>query len=78
MECSFSGLLILSVPNYFVKGVVVGFMCDGMCKTSLGTILKPMMAIFGLSSQVDQIQAGDYVWSGNTETGEKEKAGVRR
>lgn len=62
----------MSVPNYFVKGVVVDFMCDGMCKTSLGIILKPMMAIFGLSSQVDQIQAGDYVWSGNTETGEKE------
>ena len=36
--------------------VVVGFMCDGMCKTSLGIILKPMMAIFGLGSQVDQIQ----------------------
>ena len=36
--------------------VVVGFMCDGMCKTSLRIILKPMMAIFGLGSQVDQIQ----------------------
>jgi len=91
-----------------------------MCKTPLGIILKPMMAIFGLTSQVDQIQeaikeknegmiilrftqlicmlfgltsqcftgdtlvatqdglrpiekieAGDYVWSENTETGEK-------
>ncbi|MBT9732970.1 hypothetical protein [Coprococcus eutactus] len=31
-------------------------MCDGMCKTSLRIILKPMMAIFGLGSQVDQIQ----------------------
>ena len=27
-----------------------------MCKTSLGIILKSMMAIFGLGSQVDQIQ----------------------
>lgn len=92
-----------------------------MCKTSLGIVLKPMMAIFGLTGQVDQIQeaiksgdpveisvrflqlicmlfgltsqcftgdtlvsteygllpieeiqAGDYVWSENTETGEKE------
>ena len=104
-----------------LKGVVVGFMCDGMCKTALGIVLKPMMAIFGLGSQVDQIQeaiksgdpaeiavrfvqlicmlfgltsqcftgdtlvstedglrpieeiqAEDYVWSENTETGEKE------
>ena len=96
-------------------------MVDGMCKTSLGIVLKPMMAIFGLTGQVDQIQeaiksgdpveisvrflqlicmlfgltsqcftgdtlvsteygllpieeiqAGDYVWSENTETGEKE------
>ena len=92
-----------------------------MCKTSLGIVLKPMMAIFGLTGQVDQIQeaiksgdpveisvrflqlicmlfgltsqcftgdtlvsteyglfpieeiqAGAYVWSENTETGEKE------
>ena len=39
-----------------LKGVVVGFMLDGMCKTPLGIILKPMMAIFGLSNQVDLIQ----------------------
>lgn len=92
-----------------------------MCKTSLGIILKPMMAIFGLGDQayqlqeairsgnpveitvrfvqlacmlfgltsqcftgdtlvstehglrpIEEIQAGDYVWSENTETGEKE------
>ena len=104
-----------------LKGVVVGFMLDGMCKTPLGIILKPMMAIFGLSNQVDLIQeafesgdpleisirfvqlicmlfgissqcftgetlvstengfvqiseinVGDYVWTENVETGEKE------
>jgi len=96
-------------------------MVDGMCKTSLGIVLKPMMAVFGLGDQVDQIQEalesgdpaeiavrfvqlvcmlfgltsqcftgdtlvstetglrpiaeiqiGDYVWSEDTETGEKE------
>ena len=31
-------------------------MVDGMCKTSLGIVLKPTMAIFGLGSQVKQIQ----------------------
>lgn len=109
------------VIGALLKGVVVGFMVDGMCKTSLGIVLKPMMAIFGLSDQVDQIQEaiesedpaeiavrftqlicmlfgltsqcftgdtlvsteaglrpiaeiqiGDYVWSEDTETGEKE------
>ena len=104
-----------------LQGVVVGFMVDGMCKTSLGIILKPMMALFGLAGQVDQIQEaiesgdpleisvrfvqlicmlfgltsqcftgetlvstetglipiadikeGDYVWTENVETGEKE------
>ena len=112
---------VIDVMGAMLKGVAVGFMCDGMCKTSLGIILKPMMAIFGLGSQVDQIQeavesgdpaeiavrfvqltcmlfgltsqcftgdtlvstedglrpieeiqAGDYVWSENTETGERE------
>lgn len=112
---------VVDVIGALLKGVVVGFMCDGMCKTALGVVLKPMMAIFGLGSQVDQIQeaiksgdpaeiavrfvqlicmlfgltsqcftgdtlvstedglrpieeiqAGDYVWSENTETGEKE------
>ena len=112
---------VVDVMGAMLKGVLVGFMCDGMCKTSLGIILKPMMAIFGLGSQVDQlqeavesgdpaeiavrfvqltcilfgltsqcfagdtlvstedglrpieeIQAGDYVWSENTETGKKE------
>ena len=112
---------IVDVIGALLKGVVVGFMVDGMCQRSLGIILKPMMAIFGLGSQVDQIQeaiesgdpveiavrfvqmicmlfgltsqcftgdtlvsteyglrpieeivAGDYVWSENTETGEKE------
>jgi len=114
------GGTVLDVIGFLLKGVVVGFMVDGMCKTPLGIILKPMMAIFGLTSQVDQIQeaikeknvgmialrftqlicmlfgltsqcftgdtlvatetglspieeikAGDYVWSENTETGEK-------
>ena len=112
---------VIDVMGAMLKGVAVGFMCDGMCKTSLGIVLKPMMAIFGLGSQVDQIQkavesgdpaeiavrfvqltcmlfgltsqcftgdtlvstedglrpiekiqAGDYVWSENTETGKKE------
>ena len=112
---------VADVIGALLKGVVVGFMCDGMCKTALGVVLKPMMAIFGLGSQVDQIQEalksgdpaeiavrfvqlvcmlfgltsqcftgdtlvstdeglvpiedieiGDYVWSENTETGEKE------
>ncbi len=112
---------IADVMFALIKGVVVGFMVDGICKTSLGIILKPMMAIFGLGSQVDQIQEaiksgdpveiavrfvqlacmlfgltsqcftgdtlvsteyglkridaieqGDYVWSENTETGERE------
>ena len=112
---------ISDVIGALLKGVVVGFMVDGMCKTSLGIVLKPMMAIFGLGSQVDQIQEaieggnpgdiavkfvqlvcmlfgltsqcftgdtlvstetgfrpiaeiqiGDYVWSEDTETGEKE------
>lgn len=112
---------VADVVGALLKGVVIGFMCDGMCKTALGIVLKPMMAIFGLSNQVDliqeaidngdpteiavrfvqlicmlfgltsqcftgdtlvstedglrpieEIQAGDYVWSENTETGEKE------
>lgn len=112
---------VTDVIGALLKGVVVGFMCDGMCKMGLGIILKPVMGIFGLGSQVDQIQeaiksgdpaeiavrfvqlvcmlfgmtsqcftgdtlvsaedglrpieeiqAGDYVWSENTETGEKE------
>lgn len=112
---------IEDVAGALLKGVVVGFMVDGMCKTSLGIILKPMMAIFGLGDQayqlqeairsgdpveitvrfvqlacmlfgltsqcftgdtlvstehglrpIEEIQAGDYVWSENTETGEKE------
>lgn len=112
---------VVDVMGAMLKGVLVGFMCDGMCKTSLGIILKPMMAIFGLGSQVDQIQetvesgdpaeiavrfvqltcmlfgltsqcftgdtlvstedglrpieeiqAGDYVWSENTGTGVRE------
>ncbi|MBO5420160.1 MAG: hypothetical protein J6A22_08780, partial [Bacteroidales bacterium] len=48
---------IVDVIDSMMRGVVVGFMIDGMCKTSLGIILKPMMALFGLSDQVDQIQA---------------------
>ena len=47
---------VADVIGALLKGVVVGFMCDGMCKTALGVVLKPMMAIFGLGSQVDQIQ----------------------
>ncbi|MBQ8547020.1 MAG: EndoU domain-containing protein, partial [Lachnospiraceae bacterium] len=47
---------VADVIGALLKGVVVGFMVDGMCKTALGIILKPVMAIFGLSSQVDQIQ----------------------
>ncbi|MBO5087696.1 MAG: DUF2380 domain-containing protein, partial [Lachnospiraceae bacterium] len=47
---------VIDVMFAMLKGVVVGFMVDGMCKTSLGIILKPMMAIFGLGDQVDQIQ----------------------
>lgn len=47
---------VVDVIGALLKGVVVGFMCDGMCKTALGVVLKPMMAIFGLGSQVDQIQ----------------------
>lgn len=42
--------------DVLLKGVIVGFMCDGMCKTSFGIVLKPMMAIFELGSQVYQIQ----------------------
>lgn len=45
-----------TVSIILLKGVVVGFMVDGMCKTSLGIVLKPTMAIFGLGSQVKQIQ----------------------
>ena len=112
---------VADVIGALLKGVVVGFMCDGMCKTALGIVLKPMMAIFGLGSQVDriqeaiksqdtaeiavgfvqltcmlfgltsqcftgdtlvstadglrpieEIQAGDYVWSEHTERGKKE------
>ena len=51
------GGTIVDVIGSMLKGVVIGFMIDGMCKTSLGIILKPMMAIFGLGDQVDQIQA---------------------
>ena len=47
---------VIDVMGAMLKGVAVGFMCDGMCKTSLGIVLKPMMAIFGLENQVDQIQ----------------------
>ena len=39
-----------------LKGVVIGFMIDGMCKLGLGFVMKPLMAVFGLGSQVDQIQ----------------------
>ena len=116
-----SGGNIVDVIGALLKGVVVGFMVDGICQTSLGIILKPMMAIFGLGNQVDQIQEaiesgnpaemavrftqmicmlfgltsqcftgdtlvstecglipieeiqiGDYVWSEDTESGEKE------
>ena len=104
-----------------VKGVAIGLLADGLCGTVLGIVLKPMMALFGLGSQVDQIQeaiekgdpveisvrvtqllcmlfglssqcftgdtlvatedglkpiedvkAGELVWSEDTETGEKE------
>ena len=47
---------VIHVMGAMLKGVVVGFMCDDMCKTSLGIVLKPVMAIFGLENQVDQIQ----------------------
>ncbi len=49
---------VIDVMGAMLKGVAVGFMCDGMCKTSLGIVLKPMMAIFGLGSQVDQRNSG--------------------
>lgn len=39
-----------------VKGVAIGILADGLCGTVLGIVLKPMMAVFGLGSQVDQIQ----------------------
>lgn len=41
-----------------LKGVLVGTMVNGiMCKIPvLGFVLKPMMALFGLSGQVEQIQ----------------------
>ena len=104
-----------------VKGVAIGLLADGLCGTVLGIVLKPMIAVFGLSSQVDQIQeaiekgdpveitvrvvqllcmlfgltsqcftgdtlvatedglkpiedvkVGEFVWSEDTETGEKE------
>lgn len=55
---------VIDVIGALVKGVVVGFMVDGMCKTSLGIVLKPMMAIFGLGDQVDQIQ--EAIKEGNT------------
>ncbi len=113
-----------TLPDVFAVmrgGMVVGFMVDGMCKTSLGIVLKPLMAVFGLADQagriqeafksgdpveitvsivemfcmvfgltsqcftgdtlvstedglrpIEEIQAGDCVWSENTETGEKE------
>ena len=112
---------ILDVIGAMLKGVTIGFMVNKMCDTSLGIVLKPMMAIFGLGDQVDQIQEalkegdpvkiavkfvqlvcmlfgltsqcftgdtlvstetglcpiaeiqiGDYVWSEDTELGEKE------
>ena len=112
---------LLDVFAVMRGGAVVGFMVDGMCKTSLGIVLKPLMAIFGMKDQaeriqeafksgdpveitvsivemfcmlfgltsqcftgdtlvstesglrpIEDIQAGDYVWSENTETGEKE------
>ncbi|MGN0496479.1 MAG: RHS repeat-associated core domain-containing protein, partial [Lachnospiraceae bacterium] len=47
---------IVDVIGALLKGVIVGFMVEKMCKTPLGIILKPMMAIFGLGNQVDQIQ----------------------
>ena len=108
-----------------VKGVAIGILADGLCGTVLGIVLKPMMAVFGLGSQVAQIQeaiekgdpveisvrvtqllcmlfglssqcftgdtlvatedglkpiedvkAGELVWSENTETGEKELRAV--
>lgn len=43
---------VIDVMSAMLKGVVVGF----MCKTFLGIVLKPMMEIFGLENQVDQIQ----------------------
>ena len=43
---------VIDVMGAMLKGVVVGF----MCKTFLGIVLKPMMEIFGLENQVDQIQ----------------------
>jgi RHS repeat-associated protein len=39
-----------------VKGVAVGILLNGMCNTVLGVVLKPVLAIFGLGSQVDLIQ----------------------
>ena len=48
-----------TLPDVFAVmrgGMVVGFMVDGMCKTSLGIVLKPLMAVFGLADQAGRIQ----------------------
>lgn len=47
---------LLDVFAVMRGGAVVGFMVDGMCKTSLGIVLKPLMAIFGMKDQAERIQ----------------------
>ena len=47
---------VVDVIGALLKGVAVGFMCDGMCKTALGVALKSVMAIFGMGSQIELIR----------------------
>ena len=47
---------IVDVIGSLLKGIAIGFMTDGMCKLGLGFVMKPIMTVFGLGSQVDQIQ----------------------
>ena len=55
-EIMLGGGTLLDVFAVMLKGMVVGFMVDGMCKTSLGIVLKPLMAVFGLADQAGRIQ----------------------
>ena len=47
---------IVDVVAALAKGVAIGLLAEGLCGTVLGIVLRPMMAVFGLGSQVDQIQ----------------------
>lgn len=55
-----------SVEDMFISlfmGVGTGILVHGVCGSILGMVLKPVMAIFGLENQVDQIQ--EAIDSGN-------------